>query len=63
MLGHASAALTLDVNPRLFSADLDAVRDRLDMASRAADVPSPCPSDTVLPFTQRETRLTWCFTV
>jgi integrase len=36
MLGHASAAMTLDVYAGLFGDDLDAVADRLDeLASRA----------------------------
>ena len=30
MLGHASAAMTLDVNAGLFAVDLDCVADRLD---------------------------------
>jgi integrase len=36
MLGHASAAMTLDVYAGLFGDDLDAVADRLDAAARAA---------------------------
>jgi len=36
MLGHASAAMTLDVYSGLFDDDLDAVADRLDAASRTA---------------------------
>ncbi|MBA3250555.1 MAG: site-specific integrase [Geodermatophilaceae bacterium] len=36
MLGHASAAMTLDVYSGLFDDDLDAVADRLDAAARAA---------------------------
>ncbi len=34
MLGHASAALTLDTYADLFDDDLDAVADRLDDAAR-----------------------------
>jgi hypothetical protein len=34
MLGHASAAMTLDVYADLFESDLDAVADRLDAAIR-----------------------------
>jgi integrase len=46
MLGHASAAMTLDVYAGLISADLDDVADRLDeAASRAAGVSSVCPED------------------
>jgi hypothetical protein len=36
MLGHASAALTLDTYIDLFDDDLDAVAERLDVAARAA---------------------------
>lgn len=36
MLGHSSAAMTLDVYSGLFDADLDAVADRLDEASARA---------------------------
>ena len=45
MLGHASAAMTLDVYSGLFDDDLDAVADRLDTASlharhRWSDIPA-----------------------
>ena len=36
MLGHASAAMTLDVYSGLFDDDLDAVADRLDTAAKNA---------------------------
>jgi integrase len=36
MLGHASAAMTLDTYADLFDDDLDAVADRLDVAARTA---------------------------
>jgi hypothetical protein len=36
MLGHASAAMILDVYSGLFDGDLDAVADRLDAASQLA---------------------------
>lgn len=36
MLGHASAAMTLDTYADLFDDDLDAVADRLDVVVRAA---------------------------
>ncbi len=36
MLGHASAAMTLDVYAGLFGDDLDAVADRLDEAAALA---------------------------
>ena len=39
MLGHASAAMTLDVYADLFDTDLDAVAVELDSAIRAAAVP------------------------
>jgi hypothetical protein len=39
MLGHASAAMTLDVYSGLFDDDLDAVADRLDTAAISARVP------------------------
>lgn len=46
MLGHASAAMTLDVYAGLFNADLDDVADRLDeAASRAAGVSQVCPEN------------------
>ena len=41
MLGHASAAMTLDVYSGLFDDDLDAVADRMDAA--AARVPPASP--------------------
>lgn len=37
MVGHASAAMTLDVYAGLFADDLDSVADRLDAAARQAD--------------------------
>jgi hypothetical protein len=36
MLGHASAAMTLDVYADLFDSDLDTVADRLDTLHREA---------------------------
>ena len=53
MLGHASAAMTLDVYAGLFGDDLDAVADRLDEAAalaRADYLRTEPPSDAVLPF-------------
>jgi hypothetical protein len=38
MLGHASAAMTLDVYAGLFDDDLDGVADRMDALARAAAV-------------------------
>jgi hypothetical protein len=40
MLGHASAAMTLDVYSDLFDGDLDSVSDALDHAVSLANVPS-----------------------
>ncbi len=51
MLGHASAALTLDVYSGLFEDDLDAVAERLD----AARVPPACPEATVRDLGERRT--------
>jgi integrase len=48
ILGHASAAMTLDVYAGLFDADLDDVADRLDAAARAAGgVSQVCPNEGV----------------
>lgn len=43
MLGHASAAITLDTYSDLFDDDLDDVADRLDEAAARADVSKSCP--------------------
>lgn len=43
MLGHSSAAMTLDVYADLFDGDLDAVSDALDHAISLANVPKMCP--------------------
>jgi hypothetical protein len=46
MLGHASAAMTLDVYAGLFSPDLDDVAERIDEAARqAAGVSWMCPGE------------------
>ena len=51
MLGHASAAMTLDVHSGLFDDDLTALADRMDAAARAASedrvgaVWAPSPSE------------------
>ncbi len=55
MLGHASAAMTLDGYSGLFDDDLDAVADRMDAAAAKAVVPSVCPKSRVVPITQGET--------
>jgi hypothetical protein len=44
MLGHASAALTLDRYADLFDDDLDAVAECLDAVGRAAGVAYSLPS-------------------
>jgi hypothetical protein len=38
LLGHKSAAMTLDTYADLFDSDLDAVADRLDKVARGAGV-------------------------
>jgi integrase len=43
MLGHNSAAMTLDVYADLFDGDLDTVSDALDHAISLANVPKMCP--------------------
>jgi len=56
MLGHASAAMTLDVYSGLFGDDLDAVADRLDAAAAAsaqARVPPACPAGSVADLAER----------
>jgi integrase len=54
MLGHKSAAMTLDVYADLFDDDLDAVADRLDAASQKPGVPLVRPEATVTNITQRD---------
>jgi integrase len=54
MLGHASAAMTLDVYSGLFDDDLDTVADRLDRAATEAAVPRVCPQGTMTPITVRD---------
>ena len=52
MLGHASAAMTLDVYAGLFGDDLDALADRLDEAAaraRADYLRTAAPESDVLP--------------
>ena len=56
MLGHASAAMTLDVYSGLFGDDLDAVADRLGGAARDAAVFPVCPEAVVTPITQGKTQ-------
>ena len=55
LLGHASAAMTLDVYSGLFDDDLDTVADRLDAASRGLPADFLRTDAVVTPLTQRET--------
>nr|MBA3294479.1 site-specific integrase [Geodermatophilaceae bacterium] len=55
MLGHASAAMTLDVYSGLFDDDLDGVADRMDAVAAKAVVPPVCPKPSVIPITRSET--------
>ena len=47
MLGHASAAMTLDTYADLFDDDLDAVSVALDNAKRVSDVSNRRPKDSI----------------
>lgn len=47
LLGHKSAAMTLDTYADLFDSDLDAVADRLDKVARAAGVSPARPQGNV----------------
>ncbi len=53
MLGHASAAMTLDTYSGLFDDDLDAVAERLDVAAASARVPLVCPAPPVVDLDER----------
>jgi integrase len=48
MLGHASAAMTLDRYADLFDDDLDAVAERLDAVARAAGVYPRCTTTEIV---------------
>ncbi len=52
MLGHASAAMTLDVYSGLFDDDLDAVAERLDQGALSARVPPVRPERPVTDLTK-----------
>ena len=56
MLGHASAAMTLDVYAGLFEDELDAVADRMDEAARAAADSLRTGTDTVRPLRVHHSR-------
>ena len=47
MLGHKSAAMTLDVYSDLFDDDLDALAERLDAVARAAAVAHSLPNGSI----------------
>ncbi len=49
MLGHKSAAMTLDVYADLFDTDLDSVATRLDQAVRASNVSKMWPNQESAP--------------
>ena len=49
MLGHASAAMTLDVYADLFDEDLDTAADRIHERYAASVVPKMCPQGAVVP--------------
>ncbi len=53
MLGHASAALTLDRYGHLFGDELDTVAERLDAARAQAAVPRACPDASVIEMAER----------
>ncbi|MEO9152527.1 MAG: tyrosine-type recombinase/integrase [Lapillicoccus sp.] len=57
MLGHASAAMTLDVYSGLFDDDLDMVAERLDEAAASARVPRVRPEATVADLNTRRSGL------
>ena len=52
MLGHASAAMTLDVYAHLFDDDLDAIGTALDRAASAESASNPCPKPLSGPLAQ-----------
>ena len=56
MLGHASAAMTLDVYAGLFDADLDGVADRLGLAHDSL-VSLACPPAKITDLAERRAGL------
>ncbi|MBB3083285.1 tyrosine-type recombinase/integrase [Geodermatophilus sabuli] len=52
MLGHASAAMTLDRYSHLFDDQLESVADRLNEARQRSAVPPLCPQDVVVPLSR-----------
>jgi hypothetical protein len=63
MLGHASAAVALDLYGHLFEDELDAVADRLNAAARASRMPGWRPDPAVVPIARREPVVTRHFVV
>lgn len=57
MLGHASAAMTLDVYSGLFDDDLDGLADRLDAAAADSRADSSRTESTVVPLSERRASL------
>lgn len=57
MLGHKSAAMTLDVYSDLFDTDLDAVGKRLDKVARAAAVAPALPKPKVVDIETRRRKV------
>ena len=55
MLGHASAAMTLDRYSHLFDDVLETVADRLDDARQRTLVPPSCPQGVVTPLMREST--------
>jgi hypothetical protein len=55
MLGHASAAMTLDRYSHLFDDVLETVADRLDEARQRTLVPPSCPQGVVTPLMREST--------
>jgi integrase len=56
LLGHKSAAMTLDTYAHLFNSDLDAFTDRLDNLARAAGVSPLLPQPTGSQILKRRAR-------
>jgi integrase len=57
MLGHASAAMTLDIYADLFDTDLDDVGDRLDELGRAAAVTPALPEARIVDIETRRRKV------
>jgi hypothetical protein len=57
MLGHASAAMTLDRFSHVFGDALEGVADQLDKARERNVVPPSCPQDVVTPLLRDSARV------